>query len=332
MATREPITIKQLATMLGMAHSTVSRALNDHPAISAETKRRIQELAAHHGYVPNSAARSLKTAKSRIIGLVIPDIENRYYTTIAKTLADAAAPRSRQMMLSTTDDRPDREQSAILNLLEAQAEGVVLAPTADPTPETLAMLARLDVVQLLRHHPQIDAPRVEVADDYGLALSARHLVDLGHVRIGYIGNLSRVSTGAARLDGFLSVVGRDPETLRRVRICPPRADAAEGAFLDLMAGPDRPTGLVLGSARHTAGVLAGAARLGLRIPEDFSLVGYGDGELVPHLANGLTTLALPEQEMADACAALLGLIEPAGERPARFRPTLVVRRSTRAPA
>jgi LacI family transcriptional regulator len=329
-----PVTIKQLARMLGMAHSTVSRALNGHPAISEETRRRIQDLAQREGYVPNSAARSLKTAKSRIIGLVVPDIENRYYTTIAKTIADAAALQSRQMMLSTTDDRPDREQSAILNLLEAQAEGVVLAPTADPTPETLAMLKRLDVVQLLRRHPGIEAPFVSVDDVDGLTQATRHLADLGHRRIGYIGNHTRISTGASRLGGYLAVVGHDPEMLRLTRHCTPRFDFAEAAFLDLMSGAEPPTGLVLGGARYTTGVLSGAARLGLRIPEDLSLVGYGDGEFGPFLANGLTTLVLPEQEMADACAELLGLT-PGGERetsPSRVvvhRPHLVVRHSTR---
>lgn len=328
-----PVTIKQLARMLGMAHSTVSRALNGHPAISEDTRRRIRELAAEQGYVPNSAARSLKTAKSRIIGLVIPDIENRYYTTIAKTIADAAATGSRQMMLSTTDDRPDREQSAILNLLEAQAEGVVLAPTADPTPETLAMLKRLDVVQLLRRHPGVEAPFVTIDDAAGLAEATRHLADLGHRRLGYIGNHARISTAAARLEGFLSVAGRDPDTLRRVRHCSPQGETATAAFLDLMNGPDRPTGLVLGGARYTVGVLAGAERLGLRIPEDLSVVGYGDGELVPYLANGLTTLVLPEQEMADTCAAMLGLSGEGGRAATGatvvHRPHLVVRRSTR---
>jgi LacI family transcriptional regulator len=328
-----PVTIKRLARMLGMAHSTVSRALNGHPAISEETRRRIQDLAQREGYVPNSAARSLKTAKSRIIGLVVPDIENRYYTTIAKTIADAAAPQSRQMMLATTDDLPDREQSAILNLLEAQAEGVVLAPTADPTAETLAMLKRLDVVQLLRRHPGIDAPFVSVDDVDGLAQATRHLHDLGHRRIGYIGNHTRISTGASRLAGFLSVAGSDPAVLARVRHCTPRVDAAEAAFLDLMRGDDPPTGLVLGGARYTTGVLAGAAKLGIAIPDDLSLVGYGDGEFGPFLANGLTTLVLPEQEMADACAALLGLAGDGGPATGRLdtvhRPHLVVRRSTR---
>ena len=326
----EPVTIKQLAAMLGMAHSTVSRALNDHPAISDETKKRIRELAAECGYVPNSAAQVLKTARSRIIGLVVPDIENRYYTTIAKTFADAAAPRGRQTMLSTTDDLPEREQLAILNLVQARAEAVVLAPTAAPTAETLAMLKRLKVVQLLRHHPGIDAPFVDVDDSYGLALSTRHLVDLGHTRIGYLGNHTGISTGAQRLAGYLSVVGRTEATLARVRLCPPRAEPAERAFLDLMSGPDRPTAFVMGGARYLAGVLSGAEKLGLRIPDDLSLVGYGDGELVAHLAGGLTTLALPEQEMADACAALLGLATPSSAVRVASRPELIIRHSTRA--
>ena len=328
-----PVTIKQLALMLGLAHSTVSRALNGHASVSAETRRQIQELAARQGYVPNSAARSLKTAHSRIVGLVIPDIENRYYTTVAKTIADAAARSSRQMMLATTDDHPDREQSAILNLLEAQAEGVVLVPTARPSPATLAMLARLNVVQLLRRHPRIAAPFVAVADAQGIAEATRHLVALGHRRIGYIGSPQTISTGHDRLGGFLSVMGRGPEAMRQVRLCPPRAEEAEKAFLDLMQGAGRPSGLILGGTRYTAGAVGGALRLGLAIPDDVSLVGYGDGDLLPYLANGLTTLALPEQEMANACVTQLGLAE--GDRtPHRtlvFAPHLIVRHSTRPP-
>jgi LacI family transcriptional regulator len=235
-------------------------------------------------------------------------------------------------MLSTTDDLPEREQSAILNLVQAQAEAVVLAPTATPTAETLALLKRLKVVQLLRRHPGIDAPLVEVADTEGLILSTRHLVELGHTRLGYFGNHTGISTGAARLAGFLTVVGDTPEVRRRIRLCPPNAEAAEAAFIDLMSGPDRPTGIVLGGARYLAGVLSGAEKLGLRIPDDFSLVGYGDGELVAHLAGGLTTLALPEQAMADACAALLGLAPEAAIAGMKSHPELVVRRSTRPPS
>ena len=335
-----PVTIKQLALMLGLAHSTVSRALNGHASVSAETRRQIQELATRQGYVPNSAARSLKTARSRIVGLVIPDIENRYYTTVAKTIADAAARSSRQMMLATTDDAPDREQSAILNLLEAQAEGVVLVPTASPSPATLAMLARLNVVQLLRRNTRIAAPLVAVADAQGIAEATRHLVALGHRRIGYIGSPHAISTGQARLKGFLSVMGRGREAMRQVRLCPPRAEEAEKAFLDLMEGPERPSGLVLGGTRYTAGAIGGALRLGLAIPDDVSLVGYGDGDLLPYLANGLTTLALPEQEMANACVAQLGLAEGEGglteekrtpRRTLVYAPRLIVRHSTRAP-
>lgn len=335
-ATHGPITIKQLAQMLGMAHSTVSRALNGHPSISEKTRKLILDLATREGYIPNSAARSLKTARSHIVGLVVPDIENRYYTTIAKTIADAAASQSWQMMLATTDDRSDREQVAILNLLEAQAEGVVLVPTPEPTPETFAMLKRLDVVQLLRQHHDLAAPFVSVADHEGIAAAAQHLVQLGHKRIGYIGSHTVISTGASRLRGLLSVLGDTPDTRRLVRLCTPRTEAAESAFLELMRGEDHPTGIILGGTRYTAGVLAGAAKLNLRIPSDFSLVGYGDGDLVPFLANGLTTLALPEQEMADACSSLLGLAT-SGKREHNHKqvilcqPSLVIRHSTSSP-
>lgn len=323
-----------------MAHSTVSRALNDHPAISDETKRRIRDKAKQVGYVPNSAARILRTARSGIIGLVIPDIKNDFFSTVARTIAAAAAEHSWQMILAITDDRPDRERYAVRSLLKAQAEGVIIASTAEPQSETADMISRLRAVQLLRSHPRIDAPSIRVAERAGIAAATAHLQELGHARIGYIGPPAELSTGQERLQGFLQRFADEGQTRMRVELCLPRPHLGAEAFNRLLAMPDPPTAIVLGSPEFALGVTLAAEQRGIRIPDDMSLVGFGDSDLNKVLCGGLTAMFLPEQEIADACVELmraeLGKPRRSPRGAARtndvwlFHPALVMRKSTRA--
>jgi LacI family transcriptional regulator, repressor for deo operon, udp, cdd, tsx, nupC, and nupG len=332
------VTIKQLAEMLGMAHSTVSRALNDNPAISDETKKRIRDKAREVGYVPNSAARILRTARSGIIGLVIPDIKNEFFSTVARTIAAAASEHAWQMVLATTDDRPERERDAVRSLLKAQAEGVIIASTAEPQAETVDMIGRLRAVQLLRSHARIDAPAIKVADRAGIAAATAHLQELGHVDIGYIGPPAELSTGKERLQGFLQRFPDRAETMQRVQLCLPRSRPGADAFVHLLSLPAPPTAVVLGSPEFALGVTLAAQERGIRIPDDISLVGFGDSDLNRVLCGGLTAMFLPEQEIADACVELMRseLEKRSSPRGARggndtwlFHPTLVQRNSTR---
>jgi LacI family transcriptional regulator, repressor for deo operon, udp, cdd, tsx, nupC, and nupG len=334
------VTIKQLAKLLDMAHSTVSRALNDHPAISDETKKRIRAKARQLGYVPNSAARILRTARSGIIGLVIPDIKNEFFSTVAKTIAAAATEHSWQIVLATTDDQPDRERIAVRSLLKAQAEGVIIASTAEPQADTVDMIGRLRAVQLLRSHPRILAPSIKVADRAGIAAATAHLQELGHVRIGYIGPPAELSTGNERLQGFLQRFPDSAVAAQRVQLCLPRSRPGADAFMRLWSMPEPPTAVVLGSPEFALGATLAANEHGIRIPDDVSLVGFGDSDLNRVLCGGLTAMFLPEQEIADACVELM---RSELEKPRRasqehkrsndtwlFHPTLVTRNSSRA--
>lgn len=334
-----PVTIKQLAQMLGMAHSTVSRALNGHPSISAATRKRIEQAAAQFGYVPNSAARILKTARSGIIGLVIPDIQNKFYATVAKAISDAAAEQHWQMILAITDDDQEREGTAIRSLLKAQAEGVIIVPTAVPAQETRSMLQRLHTIQLLRSHSGIYSPAIKVADRAGIALATEHLQALGHRRIGFIGPMTEVSTGRERLQGFFDCFPGDATVQRYVQICPPHSQYAADAFRRLLCMDASPSAIVLGSPEFSLGIIEAAYQDGVSIPEQISLVGYGDSGWSRLVCGGLTTMRLPEQDIADACVDMLrvriGVPKAANGRKTSaasetyFQPSLVLRCSTR---
>ncbi len=331
----ELVTIRDLAEALGLSHSTVSRALAGHPHIHERTRARVRALADELGYVANASARTLRGAKSRIVGLVVPDVQNDFYAGIARRVADALAREGRLMVLAVTEDDPDREQDAIRSLVEARASGVIITASASPHAGTLALFERLPVVQLLRTHRSIAADAVVVDDEGGIAAATEHLCTLGHRRIAYLGAESRLSTGRARLAGFeraMRVAGLAcrPE---HVALGPPRPELAREAVVRCFSGRHAPTALVAAGPELTLGALQGLTSLGLAIPDDVSLVGYGDPAWFAFAAHGLTTVRLPVEALADA--AVRRLLErldedaPTEATVARFETLLLSRRSCR---
>lgn len=301
------VTIKKLAAMLGLSHTTVSRALNDHPAISQATKNSVLQAAREYGYIPNSAARALRNASTGAFGLVIPDIQNDFFITLTNAIAHQAAEHGWQMMLAITGDKPEMEHTVLRRLLTARVDGIIFAPTAAPLVETQDLLTRTNAVQLLRRHASLSAPVIAIDDRAGIALAVQHLRDLGHQRIGYIGSSQALSTGAERLRGFLHTFSGDEQTALSdiIELGPPQAEFGGEAFKRIMASANPPSALVLGSPRYAMSILLAAKALNIRIPQDLSLVAYGDVEWGALLDVKLTTITLPEKEIADACVAII---------------------------
>lgn len=333
------ITIKELADILGLAHSTVSRALNNNPVINIKTRQVIQEKAAQLGYIPNYAARLLKNRTSNIVGLIIPDINNHFYTTVAKTIADATAEHSLHLILSTTEDNPEREAAALYNLLEVRAKGVIIVPSQNPSAQTRDYLNKINHIQLNRYINSINSPRVTINDKKGIDLATSHLLNLGHRHIAYIGALSSLSSGSRRLEGFIEAFRRKKITVDKqlVKQGPPRPKFAQQAFQELFSLSTPPSALILGSADIALPILAMAKQLSITIPEQLSLVAYGDLGWYNIWQQGITTLALPEQKMADRCVQLLlqqidhtsQTDEPGSDlRHSHFEPKLIIRGST----
>lgn len=328
------ITLRDIAARLGLSHSTVSRALADNPAINAGTRARVRAAAEAMGYVANASARLLRGERSALVGLVIPDVQNDFYATIARIVADTLAGQGFQTVLAITEDDPAREQQALLGLVEARAAGVILTPTAQPLAGALALLPRMPVVQLLRAQRDIGADRVLIDDEEGIALATTHLLALGHRRIAYLGTPAMLSTGAARLAGFRRAFAAAGATVDERLVCQgaPRPETAQDAVLDLLRRAAPPTALLCASSELTLGALLALQSLGLRAPDDLSITGYGDPRWFALAEGGITTVQLPVEDVARAAAtALLRRMSGEGDTAAngtRFRPRLAVRGST----
>jgi DNA-binding LacI/PurR family transcriptional regulator len=298
------VTTKQIAAQLQLSVSTVGRALANDTRISEETKVRVREAATQLGYVGNHAARMMRGAKSNVVGLVIPDIRNSFYFTVAHELSAIMAGEDYQLMLAETNDDRLLERRHLRELSASHAAGVVIAPTPRPHEETVSLLHDMPHVQLLRKHPSLGTQWFGLDDHRTLRDATAHLLDLDHTRIGYIGATPELPTGSKRLGGYRQAL-RDRGVTPRANLVetgpPSSPEHARAAVRRLLDRPSPPTAVVLGSVPHTVGVLEGLMEMGVDVPGELSVVGFGDQSGFSWWGPGLTTVRLPIGDVATSC-------------------------------
>jgi LacI family transcriptional regulator len=336
-ANRPSVTIKDVANLLGLAHTTVSRALNDHPKISQETKDRVRATADRLGYITNLGARSMRVGSSKLVGLIVPDVQNEFYGAAARAMAQHCAQHGYQMMLGVSEDDPQREEMHVRSLREARAAGVLIVPCSAPTPTSIALLRQLPTVQFLRSHAKLGQRSVLADDLDGVASGTEHLLALGHRRIGFIGGSTDISTGRGRLAGYESALRRRGLTIdpSLVQVGPPQPGFGAQAIEALLEQAGGVTALIVASSRQLLGVLQAARRLQVDIPGSLSLVAYGDADWFEVSQPSITAISLPVAAMCErATRALFDRVEsatPTRKSDSVFPTQLVVRASTARP-
>ncbi|WP_454810561.1 LacI family DNA-binding transcriptional regulator [Paenarthrobacter nitroguajacolicus] len=298
------VTTKDIAAHLQLSVSTVGRALADDSRISEQTKARVRQAATELGYVGNHAARMMRGAPSNVVGLVIPDIRNSFYFTIAHELSAIMAREDYQLTLAETFDDRLIERRHLRELSASRAAGVIIAPTPNPHSDSVNLLRGMPHVQLLRRQPALGSHWFGLDDRRALDDATTHLLDLGHTRIAYIGAMSDLPTGRERLDGYRQALRKKDISPRSdlIELGPPASpEHARDAMRRLLDGPKPPTAVVLGSVLHTVGVLDCLLELGVDVPTELSVVGFGDQSGLSWWGPGLTTVSLPIGDVATSC-------------------------------
>lgn len=344
------ITIRDIAERLELSVSTVGRALADHPRISRPTKERVRAMADELGYIANAAARVMRGGSSRLIGLLVPDIRSTFYAMTAQVLSKCVARDGYHLALAITDDDASAEFHKVRELLSARVAGIVMIPSAAPRRDTVELVRRVPHVQLLRRMPAL-GDWFGLDDETAIADATRHLIGLGHRRIGYVGDVM-FPTGKARYRGFRRAhadaghdAGPDADA-GLVELGAPDAAFGAEAVERLLARRPAPTAIVTSSVLVTLGVAERLATLGVAVPDQLSFVGFGDGAWQQWWGPGLTTLRLPVEDLAVGCGLWLlhglgqnraggraGASAPPARRPhvAVTPAALVVRGSTAPP-
>jgi LacI family transcriptional regulator len=334
-------TIKDIAREAGVSPQTVSRALNNKGEIRPETRARVLRIAKQLGYRPNSVARSLATRRTQNIGLVVPDVSNPFFASIARGIQDAAHQNQYNVFLCNTDENTDREQSAILSLEAQRVDGIILCSSRLPEGELIQLAQRYQPLVLVNRciaHPQTGC--VLVDDARAMQEAVRHLLGLGHQRIGLLAGPAESHSGQQRTQGYyraLYAANIVPPSEWQVH-CSPRVDGGQAAARDLLEHAPELTALVAYNDLVAVGALKACAELQLRVPEECAILGCDDVLLAALVSPPLTTIHIPTYDLGQhAVGLLLGMMDPQTSQPDTQRtpivvsPTLVIRDSVGKP-
>ncbi|MFC2081719.1 LacI family DNA-binding transcriptional regulator [Candidatus Bipolaricaulota bacterium] len=331
------ITIKDIAKEIGVSASTVSRALSDSPLVNAETKAAVLQVAQRLGYERNELARALVMGASGAVGLVVPDITNPFFSDIARGVGEIADRVGYGLILCNTDGRMDRELSYVRLMRRKRVDGLLLCSTTIDAPylrEVEQGKTPFILVSRLCSNP--DLPYVITDDTQGSRLAVEHLIALGHQRIGFIGGPENVQASRDRYLEYLAVLNEHDYTVVDAwhHFAAFTQEAGRAAGQRLLSLADRPTAVFAANDVTALGVMEVAEGLGLRIPEDLSIVGYDDITYASLPRIQLTTIAQPAVEMGQIAADWLFSRIESGDVTTLQRvlnPRLVVR-STTGPA
>ncbi len=344
--TRKRAGIRDVATAAGVSATTVSHVLNevDGARIADETRTRVREAAQLLGYAPNWSARNLRLQRSHAVGMVSDHIATTPYAGhMILGAQEAAMARGFLLLVVNTVGDAQVEAREIDELLQRQVDGVLYASLRhhhlDRLPEGLR---GVPTVLLDASCADVSVPAV-VPDEVGGARAAvEELLRHGHTRIGFVANDEDIPATHGRLEGYraaLAGVGVPFEPQLVVPEFPAEAATGYRGAMKLLRGPRPPTALFCFHDRMAMGAYRAAAELGLRIPEDLSIVGFDNQRFVAdELHPGLTTVALPHLEMGRwAADALLDLVEspdrpPVGPFPVLMPCPLVRRDSVARPS
>ena len=295
---------RDVADAVGVSVSTIGRALGDDPRISDETKAQVRRMAERLGYVGNNVAQIMRGRSSKLIGLMIPDVENYFYAAIAQAMSDCLNRQGYRLLLSLTQDDRDVELRHIRELIGARASGIILVPTAAPRRESRNLLAAVPHVQFLRRVSAFGPSWFGIDDEAALRTATAHLVGLGHRRIAYIGGVAALSTGASRVRGFRTALrenGIEPDA-QLERLGEPKSAFGEQSCAGLLALKQPPTALLTGSVHITEGVVAALECSKIDVPRALSVIGFGSAPWFSWWRGGLTVVSPPVQALATSCA------------------------------
>jgi LacI family transcriptional regulator len=328
--------MRHVAEAAGVSTATVSNVLNSPAVVAPETRRRVEEAMAHVGFVRNGAARQLRGVPSAIVGSVVLDLANPFYSEVSRGVEDRAAEVGCVLMLCSTDAQPAKEARHLRVLEEHGVRGILVAPAGSRLDQLTDLVERGTPVVLL-DHPQERSGLCAVTVDnvLGGRLAAQHVIELGHRRLAFLHSSLGARQSAQRREGIqqaLREVGLDPASaLADIDVRPPDIAASADAALDaLFAGPLPPTAVLCFNDVAALGVLRGLRRLGFAVPGEVSVVGYDDVQFAAELAPALTTVRQPKYQLGRAAADLLLDESRPGHQHQEIvlRPTLFVRGST----
>jgi LacI family transcriptional regulator len=295
--------MKDIAERANVSMITVSRVVNNSGYVSAETRRRVEAVIKELNYVPNMVASNLRSRQSDLLALILPDITNTFWTSIARGVEDEAWAAGYGVFICNTDSDFAKEESYIERLLRRRVEGVLIVPT--PTESSHTQLQRLrqhGVHFVVIHRPLFDLA-VDVVRSEGVRATKRlteELIKTGRRRIGFVGLPFTDRVNEDRLKGYQEALREadipfDPTIIRSNEVG--REAGGYNSVQDLLEVPEPPDALVLANSRLAVGGLQALADAGLSIPDDIGVAAFHDISAMDPYASRLIRAVQPSYKM-----------------------------------
>lgn len=337
---REKVTINDVARLAGVSKRTVSRVLNQSPAVAKSSREKVQRIISDLGYQPNPQARGLAASRSYLIGLIYDNPDAFFIEAIIRGISSVCIEKGYELVVHPSDmSDPGLVERAINFVSRAKIDGVILPPPISEIDAVARELMLNGVPALRLAATRVDEPhRIVISDERsGARQMTEYLISSGHRRIGYISGPKGLKSTSERREGYLDALRAhslpaDPELELQGAYT---FESGIKAARKLLSRPDRPTAIFASNDQMAIGVVHAARELGLGVPADLSVAGFDDTEVAAQIIPALTTVRRPVQLMAMAAAQKLiatidGRLDEIDSNYV-LNPELVVRDSTARP-
>ena len=303
------VTIKDIAKRLGISPSTVSRALKDHPDISYNTRKAVQELANILGYKPNEVALSLRTSQSKIIGVIVPEIVHHFFSSIISGIEDVANEAGYYVMIFQTNESYKKEVIYSQTLISSRIDGLIVSFSKETTDfEHFKTFVKnnIPIVLFDRVTDELEADKVLSDDVKGSFLATEHLIQQGYKKIAHFGSPDYMSISLNRLQGYKNALEKYniPFDKNLVYKC----DSYEAAIKltqQILQDENHPDAIFAVNDLTAAGAIIAIKKAGLKVPEDIAVAGYTNALAGRIVDPPLTTIDQHGFEMGREAARLL---------------------------
>jgi LacI family transcriptional regulator len=301
------VTIYKIAEELGVSPSTVSRALNNTGRMSQELRNKIVELAKKYNYIPNEAAKGLRTKSSMLLGLIVPDIANPYYVNVARGAQDEADRYGYSIAICNTDDKPDLEKKRIITLVKKQVDGLLVFNFFN-NDETLELLKTLSIPIVLFNPPPRNYKFAHIKHDTSVISSLlAYLLNKGYRKIAHIAGDQRTIVGRLRLRHCVHFLKSHNIPLKEEWIIESDFTYKGGydTMKKLLSLGERPRAIWAANDMMAIGAMDAIKEAGLSIPKDIAVAGCDDIEYASLVSPKLTTISKPKYELGVIAVKLL---------------------------
>lgn len=321
------ITIHDIAKKLNITASTVSRALKDHPRISAETKRTVLKTARKLNYQPNNIAAALRNGKSNIIGIIVPTIDRTFFSSVVRGIEEIANGSKYNVMICQTHDKVDKEIATVEALLSARVDGIIASYSKETIDFDHFLKVKERGIPLIlfdRSNDELEVSHVVIDDFLGAFKATEHLIQQGCRRIAHFTNTRKISIYKERLRGYKEALAANGIPYDETLVCEGNLQLEDGrnAMLQLLKLPIPPDAVFSASAYGILGAMQVIKEKGIKIPEQIALAGFSNEPFTSTTEPGLTMVDQHSERMGNAAAEIF--LQEINDETKKFIPQKIV--------